>query len=214
MNQTVSEQIHAGVRLLGIDLSTDLEQKLGDYLSLLAKWNRVYNLTAVRDESAMVSQHLLDSLAVLPFLDSNSMAIRSLADVGSGGGLPGIPLAIARPKLAVELIEANHKKASFLQQAKIELKLDNVSVHCGRVEAFKPKVLFDAVISRAFSSLADFVQLAAHLLAPEGRLLAMKGIHPQEEIEQLPPGWRVSRSIPLVVPELNAQRDFIVIEKT
>lgn len=213
MNQTVSQQLHGGLQSLGIDLPGELEQKLGTYLVLLAKWNRVFNLTAVRDESAMVSQHLLDSLAVLPYLDSNSTLIRSLADVGSGGGLPGIPLAIARPQLTVELIEANHKKASFLQQAKIELKLDNVSIHCGRVEVFKPKALFDAVISRAFSSLADFVELAAHLLLPEGRLLAMKGIHPQEEIEQLPPGWRMSKSIPLAVPGLSAQRDLIVIEK-
>ncbi|MCX7176619.1 MAG: 16S rRNA (guanine(527)-N(7))-methyltransferase RsmG [Proteobacteria bacterium] len=214
MNQTVSEQIHGGLHQLGVDSSTDLEEKLGTYLNLLAKWNRVYNLTAVRDESSMVSQHLLDSLAVLPYLDTNSTAIRSLADVGSGGGLPGIPLAIARPQLKVELIEASHKKASFLQQAKIELKLANVSIHCGRVEEFKPEVLFDVVISRAFSSLADFIQLAAHLLAPAGRLLAMKGVHPQEEIEQLPSGWFMSRSIPLVVPTLNAQRDLIVIEKT
>lgn len=213
MNQAVSERIRGGAQQLGIGLSADAEEKLGTYLRLLSKWNRVYNLTAVRDESAMVSQHLLDSLAVLPYLDTPATAIRSLADVGSGGGLPGIPLAIARPQINVELIEASHKKASFLQQAKIELKLDNVSIHCGRVEAFKPRTLFDVVISRAFSSLADFVRLAAHLLAPGGRLLAMKGVHPRDEIEQLPAGWRMSGNVPLVVPELNAQRDLVVIEK-
>ena len=213
MNQTLLEQIHAGAHELGLELSAESEEKLDTYLRLLAKWNRTYNLTAVRDESAMVSQHLLDSLAVLPSLNSNSKTVGSLADVGSGGGLPGIPLAIACPQIQVELIEASHKKASFLEQARIELKLDNVSVHCGRVEAFKPKELFDVVISRAFSNLADFVQLAAHLLAPEGRLLAMKGVHPQEEIEQLPSGWKLRQSVPLKVPKLNAQRDLVVIER-
>lgn len=214
MKPTVADQIHDGIQQLGISLATGSEQRLANYLGLLAKWNRVYSLTAVRDENAMVSKHLLDSLAVLNYLDASPDAPRSLADVGSGGGLPGIPLAIARPQIKIDLIEASHKKASFLQQAKIELKLDNVSIHCGRVELFKPKTPFDVVISRAFSSLADFVQLAGHLLAPTGRLLAMKGVHPQEEIEQLPPGWRVVVSVPLAVPELNAARDLIVIEKT
>lgn len=211
--QAVSERLRGGAQQLGIGLTADAEQRLGSYLRLLSKWNRVYNLTAVRDESAMVSQHLLDSLAVLPYLDTPATAIRSLADVGSGGGLPGIPLAIARPQINVELIEASQKKASFLQQAKIELQLDNVSIHCGRVEAFKPTTLFDVVISRAFSSLADFVRLAAHLLAPGGRLLAMKGLHPRDEIAQLPEGWKMSGNVPLVVPELDAQRDLVVIEK-
>ena len=213
MNPAISEQIHRGLLELGIDTPKDSVRKLASYLGLLAKWNRVYNLTAVRDENAMVSQHLLDSLAVLPYFDADLTGIHSLVDVGSGGGLPGIPLAIARPQLKVELIEANQKKASFLQQAKIELKLDNVSIHCGRVEAFKAESPFDVVISRAFSSLADFVRVAAHLLAPQGRLWAMKGVHPQEEIEQLPPGWRMSRSFPLVVPGLRAQRNLVVIER-
>jgi len=213
MNRTVSEQIHGGVRQLELDLSTDSEGKLGAYLSLLTKWNRVYNLTAVRDESMMVSKHLLDSLAVLPYLDTRSTIIGSLADVGSGGGLPGIPLAIARPKLKVELIEASQKKASFLRQAQIELHLTNVSIHCGRVERYKPTTRFDVVISRAFSSLADFVRLAAHLLAPEGRLLAMKGAQPQDEIDLLPSGWTILQSIPLAVPELAARRDLIVIDR-
>jgi 16S rRNA (guanine527-N7)-methyltransferase len=214
MNQTVSEQIHDGIQQLGVDLAPDAEGKLATYLGLLTKWNRVYNLTAVRDEKAMVSRHLLDSLAVLTSLDESSDVTRSLADVGSGGGLPGIPIAIARPHVKIELIEASHKKASFLQQAKIELMLENVSIHCGRVELFKPKAYFDVVISRAFSSLADFILLAGHLLKPAGRLLAMKGVHPQEEIEQLPPGWRVVNSLALVVPELIAERELIVIEKT
>ncbi|MFA6311807.1 MAG: 16S rRNA (guanine(527)-N(7))-methyltransferase RsmG [Sterolibacterium sp.] len=214
MSLTVAEQIHDGIQQLGIGLATGSEEKFVTYLGLLAKWNRVYNLTAVRDENAMVSRHLLDSLAVLAYLDATSNVLGTLADVGSGGGLPGIPLAIARPQLKVELIEASHKKASFLQQAKIELELNNVSIHCGRVESFKPKTHFDVVISRAFSSLADFVQLAGHLLAPTGYLLAMKGVYPEEEIQQLPPGWKMLESVPLVVPELKAERDLIVIGKS
>lgn len=212
MSQTTLEQIHGGVQQLGLELSSESEEKLGIYLRLLAKWNRTYNLTAVRDEGAMVSQHLLDSLSVVPYLKASSRAIRSLADVGSGGGLPGIPLAIASPQTKVALIEASHKKASFLEQARIELQLANVSVHCGRVEAFRPQELFEMVISRAFSSLADFVHLAGHLLAPKGRLLAMKGIHPVEEIDQLPSGWRMLQTVPLAVPDLDVHRELVVIE--
>lgn len=204
-----SQQLHAGIVELGLDLSAETEDKLLAYLALMAKWNRTYNLTAVRDEAAMVSHHLLDSLVLLPHL----LGVKSLADVGSGGGLPGIPLALARPALAVALVESSQKKASFLQQAKIELKLANVSIHCERVEELKPELPFDAVISRAFSDLAEFVRLAGHLLATGGRLLAMKGAHPQEEITQLPAGWRVTQSIPLAVPGLAAERHLIAIER-
>lgn len=210
MNPEIITRIHEGVVQLGLELPAGAQGQLAAYLMLLSKWNRVYNLTAVRDERQMVTQHLLDSLAVLPHLGPFS----SLADVGSGGGLPGIPLAIARPSMAVTLIEANQKKASFLQQAKIELKLDNVSIHCGRVEDFKPVSSFDAVISRAFSDLALFAGVAGHLLAAGAPLLAMKGVQPQEEIAQLPAGWCVMKSISLVVPGLDAQRHLITIEKT
>lgn len=208
------EQLHAGIVQLGIVLSSDAEKQLHAYLALLAKWNRIYNLTAVRDETSMISQHLLDSLAVIPYLDARLAEASSLADVGSGGGLPGIPLAIARPQLAVALIESSQKKASFLQQVKIELKLNNVSIHCVRVEDFKPIKLFAVVISRAFSSLSEFVRLGAHLLAPGGRLLAMKGVHPVAEIAQVPADWGIVQSLSLHVPELGAQRNLIIIEKT
>lgn len=214
MSESPVEQLHHGIVRLGLDLPAGTEEKMHAYLTLLAKWNRTYNLTAVRDEVAMVSQHLLDSLVVLPHLKVDSNEINSLVDVGSGGGLPGIPLALARPQLAVALIETSHKKASFLQQVKIELRLENVSVHCARVEDMARTELFEVVISRAFSSLAEFVRLCAHLLAPGGRLLAMKGALPQEEIAQLPAGWRVARSIPLAVPGLEAERHLIVIERT
>ncbi|MDD5175268.1 MAG: 16S rRNA (guanine(527)-N(7))-methyltransferase RsmG [Sterolibacterium sp.] len=214
MNQNSTELLRKGIAQLGVVLPTAAEEKLHAYLALLAKWNRSYNLTAVRDETLMVSQHLLDSLAVLPHLNTRLVDVSSLADVGSGGGLPGIPLAIARPQLAVALIESSHKKASFLQQAKIELKLNNVSIHCVKVEDFKPPKLFEVVISRAFSSLAELVRLGAHLLAPGGRLLAMKGVPPNEEIAQVQADWRITRCIPLHVPELGAQRNLVIIEKT
>lgn len=207
--QGIAAMLHAGVVDLDLALPDGAEARLAAYLALLAKWNRVYNLTAVRDERQMVTQHLLDSLAVLPHLGPYA----SLADVGSGGGLPGIPLAIARPEMAVTLIEANHKKATFLQQAKIELGLVNVSIHCGRVEDFKPISLFAAVISRAFSDLALFVRVAGHLLAPEAPLLAMKGVEPQDEIAQLPAGWQVAQSLPVAVPGLDAQRHLILISR-
>jgi len=203
------QQLHAGIIELGLKLSVETEDKLFAYLALMAKWNRTYNLTAVRDEALMVSNHLLDSLVLMPHL----IDVESLADVGSGAGLPGVPLALANPALAVTLVESSQKKASFLQQAKIELKLDNVSIHCGRVEALKTVLPFDAVVSRAFSDLAEFVRLAGHLLASGGRLLAMKGAHPDVEISQLPAGWRVTQSIPLAVPGLAAERHLIVIER-
>ena len=201
--------LHAGLAELGLDQPLATEEKLLAYLALLAKWNRTYNLTAVRDEAAMVAVHLLDSLAVLPHLG----AIRSLADVGSGGGLPGIPLALAWPELALSLIESSQKKASFLMQAKIELGLANVSIECARAEEVAPMALFEAVISRAFSDLAAFVHSAGHLLAPGGRLLAMKGVHPYEEIARLPPAWRLTHCLPLAVPGLAAERHLIVIER-
>lgn len=205
----VLAQLHRGILQIGFELPADAEDRLCAYLGLLAKWNRVYNLTAVRDENLMVTHHLLDSLVLLPHLGE----IASLADIGSGAGLPGIPLAIARPEMAVALIEVNHKKASFLQQAKIELKLDNVSIHCVRVEDLIVPSPFEVVTSRAFSELATFVDLAGHLLAPGGRLLAMKGFHPEDEIAQLMAGWQVTQGVSLKVPELAAQRHLVVIEK-
>ncbi len=207
---SLANLLHAGIAEMGLVLPVEAEAQLLAYLGLLSKWNRVYNLTAVRDETAMVVQHLLDSLAVVPHLG----AYRRLADVGSGGGLPGIPLAIARPDLQICLIETNHKKATFLQQAQIELKLANLSVRQARVEEVVAEQLFDAVISRAFSNIADFCNLSEKLLAPGGYLLAMKGVYPQEELQSLPIGWRVVESIPLVVPSLDASRHLIVLEKS
>ena len=205
----LAQQLSAGIAALGLALPEKAEEKLLAYLALLAKWNRTYNLTAIRDEAAMVSHHLLDSLAVLPHLGSTA----TLADVGSGAGLPGLPLAVARPALRLASVEANQKKAAFQQQAKIELGLDNVSVHCSRIEDLKTTP-FDAVISRAFSDLAEFVRLAGRLVREGGRLLAMKGVYPQEEIAALPPQWQLAAAHILVVPGLDAQRHLIVLERT
>jgi len=205
-------QLDAGLAALGLTLPEAAPARLLAFAALLAKWNRVYNLTSIRDAQQIVTHHLLDSLAVLPHLTG----IARLADVGSGGGLPGIPLAIATagrdPALAVTSIETVNKKAAFQQQAKIELALTNFTVVNERVENVRPDPPFDAVISRAFSELADFVGLTAHLLAPGGRLLAMKGVYPREEIARLPAACRVVEALPLVVPGLGAERHLIILE--
>jgi 16S rRNA (guanine527-N7)-methyltransferase len=204
-----AELLWRGLGELGLDLPGEAQRKLLDYLALLAKWNRTYNLTAVRDEVAMVGQHVLDSLAVLPWLTFDT-----LADIGSGGGLPGIPLAIARPEGRVALVESNQKKSAFLQQAKIELGLANVDVVQTRAEGWQPEPLFDTVTSRAFSDLAEFLRLTSHLLAPGGVFAAMKGVHPYEEIAQIPAGFAVEKVIPLTVPQVEGVRHLVLIRKT
>jgi len=204
-----TELLQRGLSTLGLDRPAAAQERLLTYAALLIKWNKVYNLTAIRDPGQVVTHHLLDSLAVLPHLAE----VRTLADVGSGGGLPGIPLAIVRPELAVTSIETVNKKASFQQQARIELGLTNFEPRCARVEQVRPEVPFDAVISRAFSDLADFVRLTGHLIAPEGRLYAMKGGYPREEIAALPAGWAVDNSIELRVPDLDAERHLIVLKR-
>jgi 16S rRNA (guanine527-N7)-methyltransferase len=204
---TVEQQLTAGIAALGLALPDGAEAKLLAYLALLDKWNRVYNLTAVRDAERMVSHHLLDSLAVAPFFQG-----KTALDVGSGGGLPGIPLAIVRPELQVTLIDSIAKKTAFLLQAKAELGLGNLSVVTGRVEDYRPEVRFDVITSRAFSDLKEFVKLTRHLLKPGGRWLAMKGLYPHEEIAVLPAGVKVSADHKLVVPGLEANRHLIVLE--
>lgn len=198
-------QLVRGLAALGVALAPKEIQKLLDYLVLLAKWNRVYNLTAVRDESKMVSHHLLDSLAVLPHISA-----RRLLDVGSGGGLPGIPLAIARSDMRVTLLDSNHKKCAFLKQAAIELELGNVEVACERVEDFHAPEKFDVIISRAFADLGEFISGSCHLLAPNGTFVAMKGVHPHEEIGHLPPGYALKSVAKLDVPGLQAQRHLVL----
>ena len=196
-----------GLTELALSLNEQTQTRLLQYLDLLEKWNRVYNLTAIRDKDQMVSNHLLDSLVLTPFV----CGLRIL-DVGSGAGLPGIPLALASPQLDVTLLDSNHKKAAFLRQAMAELALPNVSVVSERVESWQPEQKFDCIVSRAFAELAEFVSLAKHLLAPGGYFAAMKGLHPYEELEKLPPGWDAREVLVLKVPGLDAARHLVLIE--
>lgn len=198
-----------GLRALGLALPQRAPEQLERYLALLAKWNRTYNLTAIREPERMVTHHVLDALAVLPQLPQ-SAPIR-LLDVGSGGGVPGIPLAIARPQWHVTLLDASSKKTSFLTQAAIELGLANVNVATARVEAFCASALYDVAIARAFGELADFAAGAARHLAADGVLAAMKGVHPDEELAQLPADIEVVGAPSIDVPGLGAQRHLILM---
>lgn len=199
--------IAEGAAAMGLELPGPSIAKLAAYLELVEKWNRVHNLTAVRETSQMVALHLMDSLSVLPHVADAA----TLLDVGSGAGLPGIPLAIARPAMRVTLLDSSHKKCAFLQQAKTELGLANVEVVCDRVENWNPPQRFAVVVSRAFSDLADFVEQAKHLVAPGGRLMAMKGVYPFEEITRLPASHR-AQVIELRVPSLDASRHVVLVE--
>jgi 16S rRNA (guanine527-N7)-methyltransferase len=202
---SLQEKLSQGLQELGIALDEKARQKLLDYLALLEKWNKVHNLTAVRDPAEMVTLHLLDSLSVLPYIKNGR-----LLDVGSGAGLPGIPLAIVRPDLQVTVMDSNHKKASFMRQAKAVLGISNLEVVCGRVEGFRPEHKFDMVISRAFSDLAEFMRLTSHLCAENGVWLAMKGVYPHEELAQVP--GRATEVVALTVPGLEAQRHLVFLK--
>lgn len=202
MNQ--GEELKSGIAKLGITLSTDAQNKLLDYLALLHKWNKVYNLTAIRDPQQMVSNHLLDSLAVMPHLWPSRWL-----DVGCGAGLPGVVLAIALPDWQFTLLDSNSKKTSFVQQAIIELGLPNASVLCARVEEWQPPERFDGIISRAYTELGDFLRSTRHLMAEHGRWAAMKG-SPEQELAGVPGGCRVERVIPLQVPGLQAARSLVI----
>jgi len=200
----------AALAAAGVALPHGAREKLGAYLALLAKWNSVYNLTAIRDPGQMITHHVLDALAVLPHLPST--AHERVLDVGSGGGVPGLPLAIARPDWSVVLLDSNHKKAAFLRQAAIEIPLANVETVTARVEDYAPATPFGIVISRAFSDLETFAQSSARHLAPAGRLYAMKGVFPDEEIAQLSPTVRMVGVSALAVPGLDAQRHLVMME--
>ncbi|PYE22897.1 16S rRNA m(7)G-527 methyltransferase [Paraburkholderia silvatlantica] len=202
-----------GAVALGVELTGRQYEQLLDYVALLAKWNAVYNLTAIRDPRQMLIQHILDSLSIVPHLPVRADA--TVLDVGSGGGLPGIVLAIVRPEWRVTLNDIVQKKSAFQSQAKAELGLANLSVVTGRVESLRPGVevskKFDLIVSRAFADLADFVTLARHLVAEGGAIWAMKGVHPEGEIERLPAGTRALNTIRLSVPMLDAERHLIEV---
>jgi 16S rRNA (guanine527-N7)-methyltransferase len=197
--------LERGLSALGISLPEGAPERLLAYLALLAKWNRTYNLTAIRDPAKMVTHHLLDSLAVMPHLPAGA-----LADVGAGGGLPGIPLAIAQPERRVTLNDSSEKKAAFLQQAVIELKLANADVHVGRAQAWRPAQPFACVITRGFAELAHFIAVCRHLLAPGGVLAAMKGAFPRDELERVPADADCSEVHRLRVPLLEAERHLVI----
>jgi 16S rRNA (guanine527-N7)-methyltransferase len=205
---SLAPAIADGLAAMSIEMPAATRDRLEQHLQLIARWNRVHNLTAVRETEQMVVLHLLDSLSVLPHLES----ARTVLDVGSGPGLPGIPIAIARPDAHVTLLDSSHKKCAFLRQAKTELGLSNVEVVCDRVENWNPGPRFDAVVSRAFSDLADFVAQAQHLVAPGGRLIAMKGVYPFDEIARVPATHRVAQVLELHVPSLDAKRHLVFLE--
>ncbi|MCA4901357.1 MAG: 16S rRNA (guanine(527)-N(7))-methyltransferase RsmG [Betaproteobacteria bacterium] len=200
--------LDTGLERLGLDLPAAARQKLLDYVALIAKWNQVHNLTAIREPVKMVTHHLLDSLALLKVIDGPA---RRVVDIGTGAGLPGIPLAIARPDWSVTLLDSNHKKGVFLQQAVSELGLSNATVVVDRVEAFRPEGGFDYVVSRAFSDLPEFAELSRHLRAAGGALLAMKGVYPYEEVLQLSPEIGTVEVIRLDVPGVDAERHLVSI---
>ncbi len=206
--------LRAGADALALDLpETQLEQLLA-YLELLHKWNRVYNLTAVRDPQQMLTQHLLDCMAALPVFEG----AQHVLDVGSGGGLPGIVIAIwarhAQPQMRIEMIDTVHKKTAFLTQAKAELALANVKVNTGRVEQFEPAEKFDVITSRAFADLGDFVRWSGHLLQTGGRMLALKGQAETTQREVLPEGWHIVRDVQLNVPGMDAERHVLQVERS
>ena len=206
MSVDLARQLQQGIAALGMSIAEPVQRKLLDYILLLDKWNKVYSLTAVREPERMISLHLLDCLAILPHVHASR-----LLDVGSGGGMPGIILAICHPDWQVTMIDSNSKKTGFLQQAAISLQLSNVTVVTSRVEQFQPAQPFDVITSRAFADLGDFVAWSQHLLAPGGCYAAMKGVYPQDEVARLPAGFVVSDVVPLQVPGLDAERHLLTI---
>jgi len=198
-----------GIEEMHLDLSGDKIAKLMDYLALLFKWNAVYNLTSLRDPMQMVTHHLLDSLVAVPAFAGAS----NVLDVGAGGGLPGMVLAICRPDMKVAMIDTVHKKTAFLTQVKAELGLANVTVYTMRVEQLQVKEAFDVITSRAFADLSDFVNWSGHLLAEGGQFIALKGVAATEEQQRIPAPWKISELRPLKVPKLEAERHLVFISK-
>jgi 16S rRNA (guanine527-N7)-methyltransferase len=206
----LAQVLQNGVTDLKLEMTEEQQARLLDYLALLNKWNSVYNLTAVRDPMEMMTLHVLDSLAALPAFDG----VQNVLDVGAGGGLPGMVLAISRPDMKVSMIDTVHKKTAFLTQVKAELGLGNVTVYTKKVQDLQVKTPFDVITSRAFADLSDFVNWSGHLLAEGGRFIALKGTAPAEERERLPEPWKVSDLKALQVPGLDAERHLVFIEKT
>lgn len=204
MRVNEADILRDGAAELGLTLDEHTQSQLLAYVELLFKWNKVYNLTAIRDKGEMVSHHLLDSLAVVPHLWPGNWL-----DVGCGGGMPGLVLAIVKPEWRFTLLDSNTKKTGFVQQAVIELGLKNVSVHAGRVEDWRPAWLFDGIISRAFAELGDFLAVSKHLIAPNGRWAAMKG-QPETELAGITKGFEIEKIVSLKVPGIDAARSLVI----
>ncbi|WP_050468630.1 16S rRNA (guanine(527)-N(7))-methyltransferase RsmG [Herbaspirillum chlorophenolicum] len=209
----LTQTLKDGAAELGLHLSERQLSRLLAYQALLAKWNKVYNLTALRDPAQMMTHHLLDSLAAV----SAFAGAQRVLDVGAGGGLPGIVLAIwaaeAEPQMSITLVDTVQKKTAFLTQVKAELQLRNVSVVHARVEQLPVEQQYDVITSRAFAELNDFIDWSNHLLQEGGKYIALKGIMPQQEIDRLPPGWNVNKVQALHVPGLDAERHLIFLER-
>lgn len=201
-----SARLQSGLEALDLSLSEAAQEQLLYFVQMLIKWNRVYNLTSVRKPDDIIIRHILDSLAVVPYLHA-----RRVLDVGTGAGLPGIPLAFACPDTDFVLLDSNNKKIRFVRQALGELELPNVSAEQSRVEEYRPAAPFEVVISRAYSSLAELYQQASHLLAPGGRLLAMKGVYPLAEMDALKDSPLHAEVVPLTVPGLDADRHLVIL---
>ena len=200
--------LQQGLQEMGVDLNAAAARGLINFLALLEKWNRTYNLTAIRDPEQMVPRHLLDSLTVLPYLQGPRVL-----DIGTGAGLPGIPLALARPELEFTLLDSNAKKTRFATQAAHELGLKNIVIVQERVEKFHPERKFDTLMARAFASIPDMLAASRHLCAPHGRFLVMKGVFPQEELAAVTEGFRAEVKA-LHVPGLDAARHLVILAPT
>jgi len=211
VSESHAAELVRGALALGVELSEGQQQQLLAYLALLIKWNKAYNLTAVRDPDEMVSRHLFDSLSVVSFVAESG---QTWLDVGSGGGMPGVPLAIMFPDRSFTLLDSNGKKTRFLTQVKLELKLANLEVVHSRVEQFQPAEAFDGITSRAFSSLEDFASWTRHLGNTQTRWLAMKGVQPDDELQRLPADFRLDACHVLKVPGCQGQRHLLILRRT
>ncbi len=210
--EALQQQLQSGIQRLALDIPAAQQQQLLNFIGLLQKWNKVYNLTSIREVHKMVDLHLLDSLVILPFFQQPN-DIHKVLDVGTGGGIPGIPLAICLPELEFVLLDARSKKIRFLQTVIAQLGLSNVTAVHSRVEDYQAEEgdKFERIISRAFASLDDMLTLTRHLCAKQGKFLAMKGQLPEQEIAQLPEGFRIEQIHPLTISGLNVQRHLIQI---
>ena len=202
-----AEQLAASLCKLSPELAASVQAKALDYLTLLQKWNQVYNLTGVRDAREMVTRHLVDSFAIIPFV-----AGPRVLDIGTGAGLPGIPLALALPDMEFVLLDSSSKKVQFVRHAVTALALDNVTVVCQRAQEYAPALHFDTVVTRALASIKDVLTMAQPLCAPGGRILLMKGAFPTEELAEMPGGYEIVQVVPLRVPGLRARRHLVHIE--